>query len=542
MSAASTGGGAELPPPLARISDYVAWHAARTPGAEAMILGEKRIDYAEFHMAIERLAKALLAAGASKGDRVATLCPPCPDYFIAFLAAASIGAIWVGLNPRYRLNELAYVVGDSEPVLLLARTKVDDRDYTDELKALLAQAPSLRRLVILDAVDGLGLPRASSYSEFIAGGGGVRDKRLAEARASCGGRDPCMIVYTSGSTGRPKGALLHHQGVVGFSLGQNRVWPVSPLRTLNYFPINHIGCVVDISVPTLVGGGTMVFMERFDSEESLDLMERERITFWVSVPSVFQLQLAQKRIETVDLSAVQLIVWEGAGMPREMIECLLAYDRPLASNYGMTESCSAITVVPPTRDPAVLEGSVGWPFACVDVRICGADGLAAAPGDIGELEARSPFAMLGYWRNPEATAATLSDDGWLRTGDLGRRNSDGSYSIVGRAKEMYKSGGFNVYPREVEEVIERHSSVDLAAVVSVKDSVWQEVGVAYILLRGSACIEEIERHCRENLANYKIPKKFLILDAMPLLPIGKIDKVGLKQRAAVDYAADAERP
>ncbi|MFZ5615720.1 MAG: class I adenylate-forming enzyme family protein [Pseudomonadota bacterium] len=526
-----------LPPSLARISDYVAWHARRTPQTEAMVLGQTRVDYAAFHTATERLAKALIAAGVSRGDRVATLCPPSPDYFIAFLAAASIGAIWVGLNPRYRLNELSYVVSDSGPAILLARTKIDDRDYSPDLSALMAQSGSIRELILLDADNGSGLPCASSYSAFLAGGASVSDERLAEVRAGCGGTDPCMIVYTSGSTGRPKGALLHHRGIVEFSLRQNRIWPVFPLRTLNYFPINHVGCVVDISTPTLLAGGTIVFMERFGPEASLDLMEKERITLWGSVPSVFQLQLAERRIETVDLSAVQLIIWEGAAMPREMIDRLLAYGRPLASNYGMTESCGAITVVAPTRDVAVLEATVGWPFEDVEVRIVDAEGRPAPADETGEIEARSPFNMLGYWRRPEETARILSVDGWLRTGDLGRRNPDGGYSIVGRAKEMYKSGGYNVYPREVEGVIERHPSVDLAAVVSVDDPVWQEVGVAYLLLRAPASEVEVERHCRENLANYKIPKKFVILDAMPLLPIGKVDKVALKKRAATDYAA-----
>jgi acyl-CoA synthetase (AMP-forming)/AMP-acid ligase II len=240
-----------------------------------------------------------------------------------------------------------------------------------------------------------------------------------------------------------------------------------------------------------------------------------------------------------------MIMWGGAAMPRELILRLLAFDRPLATNYGLTESGSAITVVPPSRDVALLERTVGWPFEGVEIRLVDSHGRTVAGGEPGRIEARSIYNMLGYWRRPEATAQTLSADGWLATGDLGQRNPDGSYSIVGRVKEMYKSGGYNVYPREVEDVIESHCAVAMAAVVGVEDPVWQEVGVAYVQPAGAAAgsigVQELEAHCRARLANYKIPKLFVVVDSLPLLPIGKIDKVALGQRAQGDYR-NARRP
>jgi len=522
-------------PSLARISDYVAWHAERTPDAEAMVLGDTRISYERFHRDVDELAKALLKAGVSKGDRVATLSPPSPDYFVAFLATASIGAIWVGLNPRYRLDELSFVTNNCEPVVLLARARVDVRDYRSELKELVACTPSLRTLVLFDADGSKALDNALSYQDFIAAGALISDHALNQARQQCGSRDACMIVYTSGSTGKPKGAVLHHEGVIEFSLGQNRIWPVMPLRTLNFLPINHVGCVIDISTPTLVAGGTLVFLEQFSPRRSMELVESEDITLWGSVPSVFQLQFAEKDFDRFDLSAVQLIVWGGAAMPRETIVRLLAFGRPLATNYGLTETSSAVTVIPPTDDVEVLEKTVGWPFETTQVRLVDAEDREVSDGESGELLSRSIYNMLGYWRQPEATAATLSSDGWLRTGDIGRKNPDGSYSIVGRAKEMYKSGGYNVYPREVENVIESHPKVDMAAVVCAKDPIWQEVGVSYVLVNSPVSVEELEQHCRARLANYKLPKLFVLVDELPLLPIGKVDKVALKKRAAKDF-------
>lgn len=520
-----------------RISDYVGHYASVAPDAEALVLDNKRLTYRDLHEQTERLAVALLRAGVTPGDRVATLCSPSPDYFICFLATASIGAIWVGLNPRYQLEELSYVVGDSEPVILLARSVIDARDYSEELKTLTATQSSIRQLVILDEHAGIVPEGATRLSDFLSAADTAGFALLGPAREHAGGRDPCMIVYTSGSTGRPKGALLHHEGIIAFSLAQNRAWPVQPMRALNYFPINHIGCVVDLSCPTLVTGGTIVFLENFSPAASLDLMQKERITLWGSVPSVFQLQLADPAFGATDLSAVQLIVWEGAAIPADILSRLLEHGAPLATNYGMTESCGAITIVPPTRDRSILSGCVGWPMEGVEVRLASGSDIIDQDGVTGEVQCRSAYNMLGYWNRPEATREALSDDGWLSTGDLAKRNPDGSYSIVGRSKEMYKSGGYNVYPREVEMVIESHPKVDMSAVVSVSDPVWQEIGIAYVLVTGAVSVEELAIWCRSRLANYKLPKRFVLVDQLPLLPIGKVDKVSLRNQAAEEMKA-----
>ena len=233
-------------------------------------------------------------------------------------------------------------------------------------------------------------------------------------------------------------------------------------------------------------------------------------------------------------------MWKGSASRCEaadLLARLLEHGAPLATNYGMTESCGAITGVAPMREREILTGTVGWPFKGVEVRLVGGDGEPVAPGETGEIHARSVYNMLGYWKRPEATRETLSEGGWLATGDLGRENPDGSYTIVGRSKEMYKSGGYNVYPREVEDILESHASVEMAAVVSVPDPVWQEVGVAYILARDGLAAGELEAFCRTRLANYKIPKRFMILSELPLLPIGKVDKVALRKRAGDDMNA-----
>ncbi|HVK79242.1 MAG TPA: class I adenylate-forming enzyme family protein [Verrucomicrobiae bacterium] len=522
-----------------RVDDLIRSFAATTPGAEAMVLGDRRWSYSTLAHEVDALARALLASGVERGDRVATLSTPHPDFLIAFLATASIGAIWVGLNPRYKLSELAYVLNDAEPRVLLARTRIEDRDYREDLTTLVGDCPSLQRVAILNN-DPL-FEGAEAYAAFVERGAVTSDDGLSGARAATGGRDPCMIVYTSGSTGRPKGALLCHEGICEFSRAQNALWPVSPARILNYFPINHIGCVIDVTCPVLAVGGAVIFLEQFDTREAMRLAADEKCTLWGSVPSVLQMQLALPDFDAFDLSAVQLILWEGAAIPADVLDRLMALGPPLATNYGMTEATSAITALAPTRDRDRLLNSVGPAFPGVEVKLMRSDGGEANLGEEGEVWARSSWNMLGYWRRPEATAETLTPDGWLRTGDVAVKRADNCYRIVGRIKEMYKSGGYNVYPREVEDTLEMHPAVALAAVVSVRDPLWGESGIAFLLCKTPVDIASLDAHCRANLANYKAPKRIILRDALPLLPNGKVDKLALRKEAeALTPIASAE--
>jgi acyl-CoA synthetase (AMP-forming)/AMP-acid ligase II len=519
-----------MKPPLLlnRISDYAAWYATHTPDAAALVLADKATSYAELNNRVDALAKALLAAGVAKGDRVATLQSPHPDYVVAWLATASIGAIWVGLNPRYQKAELVYVVEDAEPKVLLTRTDIGGRSYATEIAALREASPTLQYAVAFAGEPACN--NVTAMADFLSAGGVISNGDLKAARDMCGDRDPCVIVYTSGSTGKPKGALLHHEGIAAYGLAQNEIWPVDPHRNLNFLPINHIGCVCDITAPCLVAGGTLYFMEQFDPVMATRMIESEKLTIWGSVPSVFALQMATLDYETTDFSSLQLILWEGAAMPDDMIGALLKIGPPMATNYSMTESVSGITVLPPMRDRDVLSNSVGCAFPGVEIRLRDAAGEDVVDGEPGEVTFKSRYMCLGYWGQPDATRDAFTADGYFKSGDLAIRRPDGRYRVVGRLKEMYKSGGYNVYPREVESVLEEHPAVTLAAVVSVDDPLWQEVGVAYVTLNDEVTTDALEVWCRTRLANYKIPKRIIVEPDMPLLPIGKIDKVTLKKR------------
>jgi acyl-CoA synthetase (AMP-forming)/AMP-acid ligase II len=527
------------PPTFRNLGAYVEHYARLTPDAEALVLGDERLTFADFKVRMDALSRWLIAAGVKEGDRVATLQTPCPDYLIAFFAAASIGAIWMGLNPKYRRAELEYVVNDAAPRILLTRLQIGERCYAEDIAHLRNTCPAISRVLTFEDVAGEGLEK---LTDALTEGLAVTDAELEERRASSGGRMGCLLVYTSGSTGAPKGAVLHHEGIIEISLLQNQVWPVAPYRSLNFLPINHVGCTVDLAVPCVLAGGAMIFMEHFDARSSLDLIEQECVTFLASVPSVFALQIADPSFLKRDFSAVQLIVWEGAAVSSEVLDRLAAICPRLATNYGMTETTSAMTVEPPSDDRDVLLSSVGSVFPGVELRLVAPDGSEVTEGEVGEVQARSKYNFLGYWGRPDATREAFTEDGYFRTGDLAVQRADGRYRIVGRLKEMYKSGGYNVYPREIETVLEAHPDVAISAVVPVADPLWQEVGVAFVIPKPGHRVESdtLISWCRDRLANYKVPKRCEVASELPLLPIGKIDKVALRKRAAEDLARTHE--
>jgi acyl-CoA synthetase (AMP-forming)/AMP-acid ligase II len=511
-------------PKLGRLSDYVFhWAAADSDGPAMALAGSSKTwTHGEYADSVNAYAKALLAAGVCPGDRIALISAPNPQFSILFFAIISIGGIFVGLNPKYRLSELTHIVTDSTPKLLFGYGAIQGRDYTDDLAALRKAVPSITNTITLDD--------PAERDAFLATGASISDEQLSRAQAEVRPRDACAIVYTSGSTGTPKGAVLHHSGTVETALAQLHSGMPRPTRTQNYFPINHVGCLFDIMGTTVVSGGFTVYLESFDPAVSFALIDQYKLTLWAGVPTVFQLCLAHPVFDPAKLSSVELIFWGGASCARPVIEALAKVCPNLATNYGMTEVVGAVTMIKPTSDIDALANSVGFPSPVFEVRRLCEDGTVPADHEPAEIQAQGNAVLLEYWNRPDATAAAFTADGFYKTGDLATLNPDGSYRIVGRVSEMFKSGGYNVYPREVELALEKHPAVAMAAVVGVPDALYDEVGYACIVPKSGVSINDLRAHCSAILANYKVPKHFEITASPPLLPIGKIDKKALKLR------------
>lgn len=528
-------------PDLPFVDDHLRHWSARRPHEPAAIFGETSRTWRELQDGVEEFARALSADGVGPGDRVAMLAGPRPEFLEVFLATASLGAIWLGLNPRYRVAELRRVLADAEPSVLVvvpaAEPRGDDLREAD-LRELIAGQPSIRTLVTPDPV-GVGLPRRVSRSEYTARGAG-RD--LAPIRAARDPLAPTLLVYTSGSTGRPKGALLTHRGLTRCAGVQAGHWDVAAgERVLCNLPINHVGCVGDLCVSTLVQGGTLCFAEHFDPEQTLALIARERVAMWGQIPVMFQLAVATPGFATHDLSSLRRVVWSGAACPPATAEALARIGAAVSTGYGLTETTGSVTYSDPDAPLADLVETVGRPEPGYEVRVARPDGAACAVGEAGEVQVRGDFVMAGYWRLPAESAAAFTPDGWLHTGDGGTLRADGNLILHGRMSDVYRSGGYHVAPREVESALDEHPGVAAASVVAVPDPLWGRIGHAFVVPRDPGLDPAaLREHVRARLANYKVPKVFELCAALPLLPNGKVDKGALRARAetAGDRAED----
>ncbi len=503
-------------PELPLISDYPAHYAAERPDADALVMGETKgetLNWQQFKDGIDRCTRALAACGVERGDRVAMLSAPRPEYLIVYMATARIGAIWQGLNPRQTYAELAYLVGDSQPKVLLGVEVFEDRDFTDDLRRLHRETDGIRSLHFIGE---------HGLDDVLALGAEIDEAELAQVRAKVRPEDPCLVVYTSGSTGRPKGALLTHRNIVTTTRIQCEHWWAEPFRILNNMPISHIGGAVQLSCHAIVAGGASVLTARFQPGQMVLAAREHNITVIHQVPMMYQRILDTAEFRQYGLPSIQVLIWSGSPSPIEWIGRLREITPNLFTSYGGTELGGEALYMPAGADDEALSRFVGLPPAGFELRL---------DRETKEIQARSPAIMQGYMKNPEAIAETFTEDGWLKTGDCAEIDPDtGYWRIVGRIKDIYKSGGYNIYPREIERVLEEHPAVAVAAVFGVPDPLYTEKGVAYILLEAGASLseEEIQAHCREQLANYKVPKHFFIRDELPMLPIGKIDKTALK--------------
>ena len=514
-------------PVLHHVHDYLAYHAHRRAGREAVVCGEERLTYAQLLARVAACARGLIAAGIEPGDRVATLSGMGTDFLVTFIAASMTGAIWMGLNPRYRRQELQHVVTDAAPRILFAATRFAGSDITPEVEALASAAPSLESVILFD--DGAGVGELhGSFGAFLRNGDGVEGlERRAQARS---GRDPVLLVYTSGSTGRPKGALLTHEGLIARALNQNRIWPCDPIRVANHLPINHIGGVGFISTYCLVGGGTQFLDEKFDPGRFITRVRDDRLTIWITLPTIALLVLGHPDFSPAAFSRIQWAVWSGAALPASAIRTLRAIGCRVGSSYGLTESTGSVCYAGPELDDDTLCRTIGRPVPDGEVRLADEDGVPVKPGQPGEIQLRPEWAMHSYLGLPEASRAAHTPDGFVRTGDIGRADAAGCIELVGRLAEMFKSGGYNVYPREVEAAIEDHPRVALCAVVPAVHPLFQEVGVAFVQPVRSAMLDpaELRAWCTARMAHYKVPKQFRIVEALPTLSIGKIDRQALR--------------
>jgi fatty-acyl-CoA synthase len=505
-----------------------------------------RLSYREFDVAVDRVAKALLALGIGKGEHVAVWATNWPKWILLQFATARIGAVMVLINPAYRTSELTYVLKQSDATALFLVDVFRRSDYFAMLNDAVPELsvsrpgqlrvsafPRLRHVVSMKPTQTSGM---WSWETFYRQGESVSDADLAARESQLRGREPINVQYTSGTTGFPKGAMLTHRNLLlnAYYVGEcQKITPAD--RICIPVPFYHcFGCVLGTLCCMVHGAAMIVPAEYFDPQATLTAIESERATSVYGVPTMFIAQLEHPTFGRRDLHSLRTGIMSGSPCPIELMKRVVGQmgNREITIAYGLTEASPVITQTR-TDDPLELRvQTVGRPLPGLEVKLADpATGRTLGDNEQGELCTRGHGVMLGYYNMPEATAAAIDPEGWLHSGDLALRLPNGCYRITGRIKDMICRGGENIYPREIEEFLYTHPAVENVAVFGIPDPRFVEDVAAWIKLRAgqSATEEDIRAFCKQSLAHYKVPRHVRFVQEFPQTVTGKIQKFRMRE-------------
>ena len=492
--------------------DWLARWALYAPATIALQDGDtgRELSYGRFFQDAQTLAHALSEKyGIGHGDRVAVVAQNELEYITLFFALHRLGAILVPVNFRLTAREIEHIVSDCAPKLLV---------YQEEFATTLSAIETTSKIpkILLSGADSLASLAASTAEPF--------PFFAAEEN------DAAMILYTSGTTGSPKGAVLTHKQLFWNSVNTTLRLNVSQTdAAVIFLPLFHTGGWNVLTTPFLHRGAKIVLVKKFQADQILELCDSQKCTLLFGVPTTMDMLARSPRFESASLKTIRYAVVGGEPMPLELIKAWHAKGLAIRQGYGLTEFGPNVFSLN-EADCIRKIGSIGFPNFYIQAKVIDDAGHELGAEEIGELVLKGPVHMKEYWNNPKATAETLVE-GWLHTGDLVRRDSDGYYYVVGRKKDMYKSGGENVYPAEIEQVIGTFPGVREVAVIGVPDEKWGEVGKAFVVVK-DVSMEQLQAFCLKNLAKFKIPRHFEFMAELPKGDSGKILKKALKAKEA----------
>ncbi len=501
------------------VGRWLSDRARNTPSRIAIDYQGRTITYGELAAGADGFGAWFRAKELRRGDRVATLTGNSPEHVMVFFACAQLGLILLPLSWRLTAAELQYQLEDAEPSLFLVEDAYDElAAATGHVFERLGQEARVQQAVVRPGGSVLGKEASSRPEPPVVSDLGLRPGDVPSADVSP--EDGLLLIYTSGTTGKPKGALLTHANCFWTNVSFDGATGVrGDDVVLQVLPQFHVGGWNVQSLLAWLKGATVILERQFDAGRVLSLIEEKRVTTMMGVPPIYLFLAQHPRFAEADLSSLERAVVGGAPMPETLLETWAARGTAIVQGYGLTEAAPNVLCLPP-EDAVRKLGSAGKPYPFVDVRL----------GGDGELQVKGPNVFAGYWRNPDATAQALTDDGWLRTGDVAEVDDEGFYRIKGRLKEMYISGGENVYPAEVEAVLHEHPAVADAAVVGVPHERWGEEGVAFVVADGLGEAELIE-WCGARLARFKVPASVRFVSEVPRNSLGKIQKQELLAEA-----------
>ncbi len=515
------------------LADLLRLRAAHRPDAIAFHFEGASVSFGELDRRSNYAANGLRAIGLQPNERVAYLGKNSDAYFEMLFAVAKAGGVTCPVNWRLAPAEIAYILNDAG-----ARVLFVGPEFAETAKTLTAEVPSLEQIICTEPNDA-GLAVLSDWREAYAGD----DPKAARAES-----DDALQLYTSGTTGRPKGAIISNRGILESHIRYKdepgpewNKWTSDDV-SLVAMPCFHIGGTA-WGLTGVANGACGVIMREFDPTKVLDFMDAHKISKIFMVPAAMQIVVNQPRAKDVDFSRLKYMMYGASPIPLALLrQCMDVFQCGFVQMYGMTETSGTIVALPPEdHDPEGNERmrSAGKALTGVELAILDENGAPLPPRAVGEIATRSAANMTGYWNLPDATAATLSDDGWLRTGDAGYLDEDGFVYIHDRVKDMIITGGENVYPAEVENALYEHADIADVAVIGVPDAKWGEAVKACIVLKPGAKLtaDDVIAHAKAHIASYKCPKSVDFLDALPRNPSGKILRRALRDQYKAEVGA-----
>lgn len=497
-------------------------HAKNMPDQVAYIFFDQPVTYSEFNRQIDQVAGALLDMGMRPGDKIATLLPQSPAFSTIFMAAGKIGLVVVPLDPRFKSGEMKALCDRTSPRILVTLA------FPEEIKAEVEQLTADYKFEhVFSYFGALDYPEAKPYESLLEG-----EAKPVPEEFHPGDDDPYIIIFTSGTTGRPKGAVLSHKNTWAMAKATTDIWQVTPSdKLLCNMPTSHVAGTHDMLAVQYYAGSTGVLIPKFDPQETLDAIEKYGITFFGGVPTMYRLIFKSADLTKADLSTIRLAVTAGEPSSPELIRQIAAAfpSGRIVASWGMSETAGFFTFTSPDDAHEVVEQTEGKPAPGLEMKILDSESKEVPVGEVGEMWVRGDNIISGYM-DPEDDKGVFVD-GWMSTGDLGKLDEKGYLHFMGRLKEMYISGGYNVYPQEIESYLNAYSGVNTSAVLEIPDSVWGESGVAFVIPEPGAdiSVEELRQYCKKGLADYKIPRKIIIEQDVPRSLIGKIAKKELRK-------------
>ncbi|WP_258000318.1 long-chain-fatty-acid--CoA ligase [Bacillus sp. Marseille-P3661] len=498
---------------------------ALKPDLEVIYDGVRRLTYKELNLEASELASGLHQLGITKGDRVAVSLPNWHEFIVIQFALAKLGAILIPFNTRFKKEEVTYILNNSGAKVVFFPEEFDHINHFNQYQEIKENIPTLEHLVAVRFHSN----EIESYENLLRAGK-VKQAPKVEIDPI---EDVYAILYTSGTTGKPKGAMLTHKNLVHTAVAGAECMKCSPNDVfLLPTPAFHVMGLMFV-LRVIASASRMVLMEVFKPEKALALVEQEKVTIHPGVPTMFILELNHPNFSKYDLSSLRTGEMGGAPAPVEIIRRIREeMGINILIGYGMTETSPTLSLTSFDDDDLVRAETVGRPLPGVEVKVVDGNRNEVAIGEVGELACKSFGLMKGYYNMPEKTYETIDEQGWYYTGDLATIDQKGYIRIVGRKKEMIIRGGYNIYPREVEEYFYTHPYVNNVAILGLPDTVLGEISCACIQLKAGTISseEEMLSFIKEKVADYKVPDKIVFVEDFPMTPSGKIKKIELQSQ------------